>query len=139
MVPTLYLRSTVFRGLTFDVTRSLFFIDKPRKFLYYYKGGGIWRMPSEGGDGIHILDQVEWRFWALLDQGICLLNRKAMPRPTIEFFNFANGRQTRITTIEKEPNILSAPGFAVSADGQWILYKHVDQIDNDIMLVENFR
>jgi len=109
------------------------------KFLYYYKGGGIWRMTIEGGEEIRILDQIEWRFWALLDEGICVLNRKALPRPTIEFFNFANGQQTQITTIEKEPNILSAPGFAVSPDGQWILYKHVDQIDNEIMLVENFR
>jgi hypothetical protein len=75
----------------------------------------------------------------VLDQGICFLNFNAIPRPTIELFNFANHKMTRIATIEKEQNSWGGGAFAVSPDGRWILYRRVDQFDSDIMLVENFR
>jgi len=76
----------------------------------------------------------------VLDQGICFLNFNAIPRPTIELFNFANHKMTRIGTIEKEQkNTVGGTAFAVSPDGRWFLYRRVDQFDSDIMLVENFR
>jgi hypothetical protein len=32
----------------------------------------------------------------------------------------------------------SAQGFAVSPDGQWVLYPRADEHDSDILLVSNF-
>jgi Tol biopolymer transport system component len=109
------------------------------KTLYYDKGNAIWSVATEGGPETLILDGVEWGRWAVLAQGICFLNRRASPRPTIELFNFATKQASRIASLERDPSIPSPPGFAVSSDGRWILFKRVDQIDNDIMLVENFR
>ena len=108
------------------------------KLVYYLKGGGIWRVPAAGGEEVLILDQVEWNSWAIVKGGICLLNRRAVPRPVIELFSVADGKRVRIATLEKEPSTGGPGGFAVSPDGQWVLYKRVDQLDNDIMLVENF-
>jgi len=66
------------------------------------------------------------------------VNPKATPHPTIDFFNFATGRLSQVAAIEKELQ-LTSPSLAVSPDGQWLLYAEVDNFENDIMLVENFR
>jgi eukaryotic-like serine/threonine-protein kinase len=110
------------------------------KTLYYAKREpGIWRLALAGGEESRILEQVTWGSWALLEQGICFLSQRALPQPTLEFFNFATSRVTPFGRIERAKAFVGSPGLSVSADGRWILYSQVDQNDNDIMLVENFR
>jgi len=113
------------------------------KTLYYAKREpGIWRILLSGGAGgeeTHILEQGMWGNWALLEQGICFLNQRAQPQPTLEFLNFATSQVRQFGRLEQARAIGGPPGLAVSADGRWILYRQVDQNDNDIMLVENFR
>jgi dipeptidyl aminopeptidase/acylaminoacyl peptidase len=110
------------------------------KSLYYAKREpGIWRISLAGGEESHILEQGTWGYWALLEQGICFLNQRALPQPTLEFFNFATSQVTLFGRLERARAFGGSPGLAVSADGRWILYGQVDQSDNDIMLVENFR
>ncbi len=108
------------------------------KFVFYYYGGSMWRMPVEGDEEVRILDNVTDGYWTVLDKGICFLNSMATP-PEIEFFDFATHRLKRVTTIDTGPKVSGPAGCAVSPDGKWILYKRVDQIDSEIMLVENFR
>jgi serine/threonine protein kinase/Tol biopolymer transport system component len=110
------------------------------KTLYYAKREpGVWRMSLSGGEETRILEQGNWGYWALLEQGICFLNQRALPQPTLEFFNFATSQVTLFGRLERGRAFGSSPGVAVSQDGRWILYSQVDQNDNDIMLVENFR
>jgi Tol biopolymer transport system component/predicted Ser/Thr protein kinase len=111
------------------------------KSVYYSKGfgiPGIWRVPVEGGEELQILDDALQGFWALVDQGIYFINLKATSHPTIEFFNFATGRTTQISQVEKELQLVY-PSLAVSPDGRWLLYVQVDTLESDIMLIENFR
>jgi hypothetical protein len=58
--------------------------------------------------------------------------------PTLEFFDFASRRATRLANLEREPTRFE-PGLAISPDGRTILYTQTDQADSDIVLVENFR
>jgi len=112
------------------------------KFLYYDKGrgpGSIWRMPSSGGNEVRVLDGVDGGYWALMKGGICFLNRNAGSDPAIEFFDFTAGRRTWLTPVSEEELAPGPVGFAVSPDGQWVLYKRLDRVDSDIMLVESFR
>jgi Tol biopolymer transport system component/DNA-binding winged helix-turn-helix (wHTH) protein len=109
------------------------------KTLYFSKGNALWRMEVAGSAETQLLDGIAWGYWAVTAQGICYLNRQAIPRPAIELFNFATRQVSRLVTVEKDPTIPSPPGFAVSPDGRWILFKRIDQSDNDILLVENFR
>jgi Tol biopolymer transport system component len=110
------------------------------KFVYFAKREpGFWKMPTEGGEEQRVLDHGRWGYWALLEQGISLLNLGASPTPTIEFFNFATRQVTLLASLEKGRAPFGAPGLSASADGQRILYWQVDQVDNDIMLIENFR
>ena len=112
------------------------------KFVYYTRLGvsGIWRVPVEGGEETLVLNRGEQGHWAVLHQGIVLLNRRATPGPAIEFFSFATQQSARIAALPKEATTsIGPPGLAVSPDGRWILYVQVDRLESDIVLVENFR
>jgi Tol biopolymer transport system component len=113
------------------------------KFVYYTKfdSAGLWRVPVEGGEETMVLNQPKagyWGHWAVADDGIYFVDPDAKPRAAIEFFSFATSRVTQVGAIDKSPYKWN-PGFAVSPDGRWILYSQIDQIDNNIVLVENFR
>jgi len=111
------------------------------KFLYYIKAfaGPIWRMPVEGGEETRILDQnIQWSYWRVLENNICFLDWDATP-PEIKLFDFDTRQMKRIATVDREKGFPGGGGFAVSPDGQSVLFARIDQIDSDIMLVENFR
>ena len=110
-------------------------------FVYYTRGfgiSGIWKVPVGGGEELRVLDEAFQGFWALVDNGIYFANLKATPYPTIDFFNFATGRSTRVSVIEKQLQLVS-PSLAASPDGRWLLHAKVDSFESDIMLMENFR
>jgi len=116
------------------------------KYIYFRKAapenglGPIWRIPAEGGDETLVLDgQIDYHSWAPLDTGICLINRSPTARETIEFYDFATRKRRRLATVEAEANAPASAGFAVSPDGRWLLYSHLDQVVNDIMLIDNFQ
>ncbi len=107
------------------------------RFVYYVKPGvdGVWRVPEQGGEEEKVLDKGRRGLWALLKEGICVLDR---PGRTIQFFDFATGRLEPVATIPENVRIFR-DSFAVSPDGQWTLFVQEDQNEADIMLVENFR
>ncbi|QQS48033.1 MAG: serine/threonine-protein kinase [Acidobacteriota bacterium] len=109
------------------------------RYLYYAKREpGIWRMEVKGGEESLVLSQARYGQWALLDKGICFIGSSDSQRHSIEFFNPATGKLTQLASLRRTTNTTGGPNLAVSADGQWTLYWQADQIDNDIMLVENF-
>jgi len=112
------------------------------KYIYYGKRNapGIWRVPLDGGEESRIFEKGEWSEVAVLEEGICFLdNEAATPNLTINFFSLTTRHVTQLATIEKAKYTLSGQTLTVSPDGKWVLYRQVDQVDNDIMLVENFR
>ena len=107
------------------------------KFLYVWVDGGtIWRMRPSGQETTRILQGVPvW--WRVAPGGIYFIDGSTTPA-VVKFFDLATGRVKTITTLDlgySHP----ALGFDVSPDGQWILFKRVDQVASDIMVVENFR
>jgi Tol biopolymer transport system component len=116
------------------------------KFLYFTRGrnvAGIWRVPVDGGEETLVLDTDKagyWSAWTVVEQGIYFLTAEQLARPAIEFFGFATGKVTEVTTLAKPFRPWTNPeGLSVSADGRWILYTQEDRADMDIMLGENFR
>ena len=110
------------------------------RFIYYAKDEnvpGLWRVPAEGGEEEKILDRVRQGAWAVWERGVYFVNPGSRPHPSIEFYDFATGRTTRVGTVEKEL-YGGGPNLAATPDGRWILYVQVDQTESDIMLVENF-
>ncbi len=113
------------------------------RFLYYAKGvftpQGIWKMPLAGGDESRVLNGPDWGQWNLLDDGICFLHRDATTGPAVEFLDFATGRIRHLAAVELGQPGLEPVWLTASNDGRWVLFSKVDSVDNDIMLVENFR
>jgi len=109
------------------------------RFLYVWVDGGtIWRMRPSGEETTRILQGVSaFAWWRVAPGGIYFIDGSTTPA-RVRFLDFATKRVNTITTLDlgySHP----ALGFDVSPDGQWILFKRVDQVASDIMVVENFR
>ena len=123
------------------------FESADRKFLYYAKGkaagpdaDGLWKVPVNGGEETAVLDLPKagfWGYWALVKDGIYLVDAEASPRPALRFFDFGTRRVANVLDLDKKP-IEHAPGISISPDGGWLLYTQDDSRGGDIMLVENF-
>lgn len=110
-------------------------------WIYYAKHHtpGLWRTPNGGGSETRILgdlDPRDWGSWAVHENGLYYLQRG---QPTIlAYLDFATGRtDTLFTPARRVPGM--DPAFAVSPDGQWLLFGQVDRLDSDLMMVEDFR
>ena len=110
------------------------------KWLYVWQEPGtIWRMPVEGGNPVRVLQGVEiFAFWKIAVNGIYFVDASITPA-VIRFFDFTTQREKTISAVDLGYSIPGPQSFDISADGQWILFTRVDQVDSDIMLVENFR
>jgi Tol biopolymer transport system component len=112
------------------------------RFLYYskFEGAGIWRMPLNGGEEIHVLNQPagdDWWNWTLARNGIYFFDESNSGTTAgVKFFDFATGKKISIATADR-----SCLGLAVSPDGRSILYAHNKPAleESSIMLVKNFR
>jgi Tol biopolymer transport system component len=129
-------------GPPVQITRNggLFAVESADgRFLYYskYEAKGIWKVPLSGGEEQRVLDQAgekEWYNWALGRHGVYFLKHRAKGGD-LDFFDFATGKTTVISTSDKQPGV----GLALAADGKTILYAETELEDANIMLVKNFR
>jgi len=113
--------------------------SRDRRYLYYskYESDGIWRMPLSGGPEVRVHDQpagTEWFNWGLSDKGIYYLNTTTTPRTSVEAFDLATRKTTTISTFDKPWGW----GFAVSPDGNSLLYVQSEFEESNIMVVKNF-
>ena len=111
--------------------------------LYYAKfdASGIWTVPASGGEEQPVYDLPptgHWGYWDIGRRGLYVVNPEAKPRPTIELFDLATRRVTRIAELERQP-IQWTSGFSVARDERSILYSQWEREGSDIMLVEGFR
>ena len=112
------------------------------RFLYYAKGltvPGLWRIPTNGGEEIELISSLEagyWGYWAVVENGIYYIDMTE--KLGIAFFNTTTHRTTRVFDLENRP-AREAPGLAVSPSKETILYTQLDGLNNDIVLVENYR
>jgi Tol biopolymer transport system component len=117
------------------------FEETSGKFFYYAKGRGvpgIWKAPVEGGEETPVVEVDKAGFlrnWALTDQGIYFTNSDQPEKPVIEFFSFATGKATKLTSLDRP---IFWTGIALSPDGRWILFSLIDRRGQNIMLVDNF-
>jgi eukaryotic-like serine/threonine-protein kinase len=114
------------------------FETQNRSELIYCKDNdsGIWKKPLPTGPEMRILAKnLDWGLWALQGNGIYFIDT-TLPKPVISHFDFATGRVSRISTVEKSL-YHGIPAFDVSRDGRSILFAQVEK-ETDIMLVQNF-
>ena len=101
--------------------------------MYYYKSGGVWQVPVDGGEETRVLESLfRWYSFAVADRGIYFIRRN---EAVVGFFDFRTGAIHDVAALDKS----RFGDLAVSPDGRTILYTQVDQEACDLMLVENFR
>jgi len=102
------------------------------KLVYYFREGGVWQVPFEGGKETQLIESVrQWANWAVADNGIYYSPRG---EPVVRFFDF----KTRTLRTVLDLPIAAAVG-TVSRDGRTLLSVEWENAGSDLMLVENFR
>jgi len=109
------------------------------RILYYWRAGWVYRRPASGGAEARVAEAQEWGHWVVRGAGLYIFNADARPNPSIELLDPLSGTKKDAVTLDRWPRISAPPSFDVSRDGRWALFARVDQVDNDIMVVENFR
>jgi Tol biopolymer transport system component len=115
--------------------------------LYYLKQRNlseIWKISPDGGAESPVLAdpaaQTDFAWWQPFNDGIYFVSRVPKSNPAeeqIQFYSFANKKIDLIAPTGKP--VSGYGGFSVSPDRQHIVFARVDQDEDDIMLVENFR
>jgi hypothetical protein len=128
-------------GSAVQVTHSGGFVaaESPDgSWLYFGKpGGGIWRMPTAGGEEKSVLNRGTGRYWTVTRDGVYFLDLSNAAHPAIKLLDPATGLIKSLGTLEK-PVDWGYSGLSVSTDGKWIIYAQMDDLISQIMLVKNF-
>jgi serine/threonine protein kinase len=113
------------------------------RYVYYDKTGtnALWRTPASGGlEELVVPPPVRHGHWALLEDGVLILNPEAQPAPDLELFRFSTGRREKLGPVELgqvAPSGFTTPALAISPDQRWIVYLRMERNTSDLMLVEN--
>jgi eukaryotic-like serine/threonine-protein kinase len=110
------------------------------RWLYFWRQRAIWRVPALGGAETRVADHPTWGNWLLRDDTLYLLNEDAKPRPTIDVVTVSTGVRAVFRELDDWSHVWSfPPAFDLSHDGAWFVFGRVDQMQNDVMLIQNFR
>jgi hypothetical protein len=98
---------------------------------------GIWRVAAGGGEPEEVVPEAAGILrYRVVEEGIYLLSWLSMDRSIpLRFFRFADGKIRTVAELGRQ----SYPSFCVSPDGRNIVHTSSGAIENDIVLVENFR
>lgn len=101
----------------------------------------LWSVSTSGGEESKVLDLNLGRNWAVGQQGIYYfsLPPTEFDPYTLEYFDFATRKTTRIATVPGSSRSLFINVITLSPDERSIVYSQRDQLDYDLMLVEGFR
>ena len=96
------------------------------KTLYYSKftGGGIWSVPSNGGEERHLTEALhlgDWGNFTVTEGGLYLVDSSTEPGPTIRYYNFQNRRTIPIIML-KQNALQGTSNLSSSRDGRTVLY-----------------
>jgi Tol biopolymer transport system component/DNA-binding winged helix-turn-helix (wHTH) protein len=108
------------------------------KTLYFSKfnGGGIWSVPTGGGEEKRITDALHLGYWghfAVTEAGLYLVDSDAEPGPTIKYYNFQTRRLTPILTLKQDPLPFTA-NLAASRDGRTVFFVQGESKSSMVMV-----
>jgi Tol biopolymer transport system component len=102
--------------------------------FYFTNLQGLWRDPASPVNLATSFPLVGWVLWR---DSVYYARPNAKGLVEIMRFRPAERRASVAVTLEHKPSDYDT--FAFSPDGQWLLYDRVDQVENEILLVDNFR
>jgi serine/threonine protein kinase len=116
--------------------------SKARNYEKGSRPGGLWQMPSGGGEEKLLLASVAHSYWAVADKGVYFVDftdgaAPLNPKP-LRFFSFETGKTSQVGVIRKEVE-RNSPGLSVTPDGRWVAWAQIDHSSSDLMLAEDVR
>ncbi len=111
--------------------------SKDGRFLYFFRPGGLWRVPTSGGEETSIVEEKTLRYlnWTLWQDKLIYSVRQGQYGTTIRQLDLETIEESDIATLEAPPG----NGLAVSPDGQWLYVSQVEPPEGDLMLVDLMR
>lgn len=104
--------------------------DGDTVFYTRHYEGGIWKVPSHGGAESRVIESKPqvgfWGHFAVTTTGLYVLDAEAEPRPTIEFYSFADRRISSVLKLDQTPERWQ-PSLSASADGKTIYFAQHDR------------
>ena len=107
--------------------------SRDQQHFLYERGESLWIQPRTGGMAREIARPVAHGMWAPDRRGACYLNYMAAAF-FVDCVDVASRVRRRAASLGYWPRVYGPPGFAVSADGKWIFYQRVDQLESNVML-----
>jgi Tol biopolymer transport system component len=107
--------------------------------LYYWRDGAIRSRPVSGATETNIADDPQYGNWLVRGATLYLLNDLRHPRPAIEAISLDTLKRSVVRELDDWPHVPFPPAFDLSHDQRWFVFGRVDQLQNDVMLVQNFR
>jgi hypothetical protein len=104
--------------------------------LYYIGPGGIWSVPSDGGEEREAFPfDINPSPLEADQRGLYFVSSAASATGNgdLMFYRFPNGPVTAVADVK------TGYGFSVSPDGRFLLFTHIVRTGADLMLVRNFR
>jgi Tol biopolymer transport system component/DNA-binding winged helix-turn-helix (wHTH) protein len=111
------------------------------RFLYYAKDAGsptsIWRIPIGGGEETKIADGLSYSTnFVVAERGLYFLAVGGAPHDTsIDFYEFATGKRTRLLVVGKQWWY----GMALAPDQRSLLISTVDSAGSNLMVVDRIQ
>ena len=138
-------RREVSTGRETQVTRQggfAAFESYDAKTLYFskFEGGGLWKIPVEGGKEEHIANIPHLGYWghfAVSENGLYVLDSDSKPGPTIMYYDFQTHRLNPVLTLKQDP-VAQTANLAASRDGRTLLFAQ-REAKSSITMVENFQ
>ena len=117
--------------------RFLYYLDRAPHYGDIALPAKLMRTAVGSANPTVALDNVRAFYWALAEKGIFIL---ALEKEFdwLDFYDFASGERMRLGRLPWRASRLCGR-IAVSLDGRWFATNHVDRLDSNLMLVENFR
>jgi Tol biopolymer transport system component/DNA-binding winged helix-turn-helix (wHTH) protein len=109
--------------------RLLFSVMEPAGVSLWYKPGG--EAPEKPLEEMPRLSYSD--AWTANPKGVFYTDTSAQPI-NVNFYDFATHAIRRVATFKNGPVPGGGFGIAVTADGHWLLYAQVDDVQSDIML-----
>jgi Tol biopolymer transport system component/DNA-binding winged helix-turn-helix (wHTH) protein len=105
------------------------------EWLYFLNDGELWRMPPDGGSESLVVESVQGRCFAPVNDGVYYVPRSETGDYYVHFHDVDRRETRRVASLGTNLYL----GFTISPDERTILYVRRFEPESDLMLVENYR
>jgi Tol biopolymer transport system component len=117
--------------------RFVYYLDRAPQYGSVALPANLVRIPADGGSPTVVLDNVRAFYWSVAEKGIFVLSMER-DFDAVDVYDSATGKRARLGRLPWRVSRLCGR-ISISRNGRWLATNHVDRLDTNLMLVDNFR